>query len=263
MGDWSAWIGREEWRTDTLDPALAVRWLATLDRAAPADSTLPQGIHFCLCTPDAPTAALEADGHPARDESAASFMPPIPLPRRMWAASDIAFLAPLSVGAAIARTSRIVSVEQKEGRSGALGFVEVEHLTKADGTDAVREVQTLVYREASAPDAPLTPPEPSEGTFDSDAWDVVNTVSPLGMRAAVPTTFPNDWRIPSETRSAPAPVACLFSRMTWCGNLRRIILYCFSPACLSMRRLADRRADSSDPWRICTSSSTFRLIWTG
>ena len=178
MGDWSAWIGREERRTDTLDPALAARWLATLDRAAPADSTLPQGIHFCLCTPDAPTAALGADGHPARDESAASFMPPIPLPRRMWAASDIAFLAPLSVGAAIARTSRIVSVEQKEGRSGALGFVEVEHLTKADGTDAVREVQTLVYREASAPDAPLTPPEPSEGTFDTDAWDVVKTITP-------------------------------------------------------------------------------------
>ncbi len=44
------------------------------------------------------------------------------------------------------------------------------------------------------------------------------------MRAAVPTGTPNAWRIPSETRSAPAPVACLFSRMIWWGNLRRLIL---------------------------------------
>ena len=178
MGRWDAWVGREEHRTDRLDEALARRWCGTFDRALPDDGTMPQGIHFCLCTPDAATDALGADGHPARDEGADSFFPPIPLPRRMWASSRIDFLAPLTVGAAIERTSRIVSVAEKEGGSGKLGFVDVEHLTRADGADAVREVQTLVYREAAAPDAPLNPPDPDDAAFEDNEWQKVRTVQP-------------------------------------------------------------------------------------
>ena len=85
------------------------------------DGAMPQGVHFALCTPDAPTAALGDDGHPARDDDAASFLPPVPLPRRMWAASAIEFLAPIAVGAAIERTSRVASVTPKSGRSGRDG----------------------------------------------------------------------------------------------------------------------------------------------
>jgi len=176
-GNWDDWIGREIVQHDTLDPALAKRWLATLDRET-ADESMPQGIHFCLCTPDAPTAKLGADGHPARDASPGSFFPPIELPRRMWAASDIAFLSPIRVGAKIKRTSRISSIAEKEGKTGKLGFVEVEHSTLADGADAIRETQTLVYRDAVAPDAPLTPPAPGEDRFDPDAWQTVETHAP-------------------------------------------------------------------------------------
>ena len=178
MGQWDTWVGREEHRTDRLDAALARRWCATFDRALPDGGTMPQGIHFCLCTPEAPTEALGADGHPARDDGADSFFPPIPLPRRMWASSRIEFLAPMTVGAAIERTSRIASVTEKEGASGKLGFVDVEHLTRADGGGAVREVQTLVYREAAASDAPLSPPEPDDAAFDEGAWQQVRTVEP-------------------------------------------------------------------------------------
>ena len=88
-GDWSAWIGREERRRDRVDAALVARWLATFDREAPAGDLVPQGFHWCLCTPDAPTAALGEDGHPRRDDAPASFLPPIPLPRRMWAATKV------------------------------------------------------------------------------------------------------------------------------------------------------------------------------
>ena len=91
---------------------LARRWLATFDLPARQSGALPQGIHLCLCTPDAATAALGVDGHPARDDSADSFFPPIPLPRRMWAASDVRFLAPISAGAAIARTSNPASASR-------------------------------------------------------------------------------------------------------------------------------------------------------
>ena len=178
MGQWDAWIGREIVQDDTLGASLARRWCGTFDLAAPADGIMPQGIHLCLCTPEAPQSALGEDGHPARDNSDGSFFPPIPLPRLMWAASDISFLAPLAIGAAIERTSRIASITEKEGSTGKLGFVNVEHVTSADGVEAVREVQTLVYRDAVPPDAPLTPPEPSEGAFDASGWDAHEQIIP-------------------------------------------------------------------------------------
>ncbi|MEL6738265.1 MAG: MaoC family dehydratase N-terminal domain-containing protein, partial [Pseudomonadota bacterium] len=171
MSRFDAWIGREARSSDRLDEALARRWLATFDLGPAEDGTLPQGIHFALCTPDAPTAALGQDGHPARDQSASSFLPPIPLPRRMWASSAITFIAPIAVGAVIERKSRIASISEKEGGSGKLAFVNVEHDTRSNGTLSVREVQTLVYREAAAPDAPLSPPEVGDEGFDTAPWD--------------------------------------------------------------------------------------------
>ncbi|WP_394730418.1 MaoC family dehydratase N-terminal domain-containing protein [Altererythrobacter sp. GH1-8] len=175
---WSAWIGRETVSRDRLDEALAARWLATFDLLAPDDGIMSQGVHFVLGTPEAPSAALGDDGHPLRDDTPQSFFPPIPLPRRMWAASEIEFLEPLRIGAQIERVSRIVSIAEKEGSSGPLGFVTVEHFTRADGVEAIHEMQTLVYRDAVAPDAPLSPPEPSDGTFDPSAWDVHRTITP-------------------------------------------------------------------------------------
>lgn len=178
MTEWDNWIGREQVQRDTLDTALANRWFATFDLEASAIGMMPQGIHLCLCTPEAPQAALGEDGHPARDDSEASFFPPIPLPRRMWAASEIEFLEPIPIGADIERVSRIASIAEKEGKTGKLGFVDVEHITKADGGVAVRENQTLVYRDAVAGDAPLSPPEPTSATFDAASWDQHQQITP-------------------------------------------------------------------------------------
>lgn len=179
---WDSWIGRKQVRQDALDPALARRWLATFDLPGRGEGAMPQGIHLCLCTPEASTAALGIDGHPARDakagDTADSFFPPIPLPRRMWAASDITFLHPIRIGGRIDRISRIVSVSEKEGSTGRLGFVEVEHVTTADDVETVREKQTLVYRDNAAPDAALSPPEPGEGSFDTSGWASARTVIP-------------------------------------------------------------------------------------
>ncbi len=178
MGNWDAWIGREQAQDDVLAPALARRWCATFDLDPPGDGVMPQGIHLCLCTPEARTAQLGLDGHPMRDDSARSFFPPIPLPRRMWASSDIAFHSPIAIGARIERTSRIASIAEKDGSSGRLGFVGVAHETRADGVLAVSETQTLVYRDAAAPDAPLSPPPPGDGSFDASAWDAHRTMTP-------------------------------------------------------------------------------------
>lgn len=173
-GEWQAWIGRRETREDRVDPALVARWCATFDRALPTDGTAPQGLHWCLGTPDAPTAALGRDGHPDRTGSGDDFLPPIPLPRRMWAASQVAFHAPVPLGATVRRTSTVRSIMPKSGSSGPLVFVEIGHETRTGEILLISEVQTLVYRGEAG--APATTPAPVP--FDAGAWQLHSTLVP-------------------------------------------------------------------------------------
>jgi len=178
MSEWQAWVGRRQTQTDRIDDGLAARWLATLDRAAPADGAMPQAFHWCLCLPDAPMARLGPDGHPLRDDSPASFLPPVPLPRRMWASSKIEFHARLRPGDSITRHSRVASVTEKQGGSGRLVFVDVEHETLAGEILAVRETQSIVYRDAAPAGAPAVPPPPGSGRFDSAGWEAHRALTP-------------------------------------------------------------------------------------
>ncbi len=160
MGAWDAWIGRTQQQSDVLTPASLRRFRATLDSPDEADIA-PQAIHWCVCTPEAATAVLGPDGHPLRSDSPESFLPPIPLPRRMWASSTMEFHAPIAVGQSIERRSTVASISEKTGGSGTLVFAEIDHQTLADGVLAVQERQTLVYREAAtAPPAALGTGEP-------------------------------------------------------------------------------------------------------
>jgi 3-methylfumaryl-CoA hydratase len=178
MSEWNDWIGREETRRDRIDESAVTRWLAMLDRAAPEGGAVPQAYHWCLCLPDAPTAILGGDGHPRRDDSPASFMPPVPLPRRMWAASKVEFLAPLRPGQSVTRTSRIVSITEKQGSSGKLVFADVAHETQGDGAPCVRETQSIVFRAPAPAGAPPAPPPPTDGRFDASAWDTHRVLRP-------------------------------------------------------------------------------------
>ena len=178
MSDWSAWIGREERRADRIEPGAVGRWLATLDRAAPADGSVAQGYHWCLALPDAPTAGLGEDGHPLRDASPNSFLPPVPQPRRMWASSNVDFIAPMHLGAKVERRSKVASVTAKSGTSGPLVFIDIAHETHADGALAVREVQSLVYREPVPAGSPPAPPPPGEEKFDPAGWEVHRALVP-------------------------------------------------------------------------------------
>jgi 3-methylfumaryl-CoA hydratase len=162
LSDWRDWIGRSETREDVVDAGLVERFVATLDTAPAANGLAPQGIHWCLAPPSAPTALLGPDGHPVRED--AGLLPPIPMPRRMWASSKVAFLAPLRIGERVRRTSRVAAVTEKSGGSGKLVFVEVEHVT-AGSEEAVREVQTIVYREAAAASGAPSPPVRGEASF--------------------------------------------------------------------------------------------------
>jgi 3-methylfumaryl-CoA hydratase len=175
MGAWDAWIGRSETREDILTPGLLARFNATLDRTGDGNRA-PQGGHWCLCLPDAPTTMLGQDGHPLRDQSPASFLPPIPLPRRMWASSAVEFLGPLHAGEPIRRVSTIEKINEKTGNSGTLVFVDVRHETYANGAKIVQERQTIVYREASS--APATPRPADCAEPPISDWQWHRTITP-------------------------------------------------------------------------------------
>ena len=103
---------------------------------------MPRLILFCLAQRAAPTAQLGPDGHPARG----GFLPPVPLPRRMWAGGAFTFYGDLRFGDKARRTSSIADVTVKEGRTGTLCFVTVEHAGEANGVRVLDERQDIVYR---------------------------------------------------------------------------------------------------------------------
>lgn len=94
--------------------------------------------HWCAFTPKAPMNQLSEDGHPARGD----FLPPIDLPRRMWAGGVAQFHRPLHVQAALRQISTIRAVEEK---SGAMTFVTVDHEVFEGDALAVTETQNIVY----------------------------------------------------------------------------------------------------------------------
>ena len=139
------WIGREDIGADIVSEDLARKYHAALDfRGEPPKhgEIVPRLIHFCLAQPIVPTAKLGPDGHPARG----GFLPPVPLPRRMWAGDAVTFHGDLRVGDVAKRISRIEDVVLKEGRTGTLCFVTVQHRVEANGTLVLEERQNVVYR---------------------------------------------------------------------------------------------------------------------
>ena len=159
------WIGREQELVDTVDPASMNRMAMTLghEPTLVAGDPLPPLWHFATFIEAVPAGRLGPDGHPQRG----GFLPPVALPRRMWAGSRITFGAPLRVGATATKRSTIENVALKEGSTGTLCFVTVRHVTTIDGAVCIDEEQDIVYREDPDPDAPVRHPEPAP--TDADA----------------------------------------------------------------------------------------------
>jgi 3-methylfumaryl-CoA hydratase len=169
------WIGRTSEASDFVTAQLVKGLRATLfqeiGEPKPGDPA-PWTVHWCLAQPVFPMSALSADGHPTRG----GFLPPVPLPRRMWAGGELEFFEPLRVGDETTRTSRISDVTMKSGSTGVLCFVSVEHLVTTSRGTAIRERQDIVYRDMSisqaAPAKPASPP-PSAQHRESHMADAV------------------------------------------------------------------------------------------
>ena len=161
------WIGKSETLDDvaTATPYAALAalldWPPAPGAQRPVPGTpLPYLWHWLYFLPLARQSEIGTDGHPKRG----GFMPPVPLPRRMWAGSDFKFHAPICVGDELSRTSTILDVKEKSGRTGSLTFVKVRHeirrnISGNDAADvALTEHHNIVYRAAPGPDDVAPPP---------------------------------------------------------------------------------------------------------
>ena len=158
-----AWQGRSELRHDLVGAAPLRALSATLDRDDPAPAmgtAVPPLWHWLYFLPHARASEIGPDGHPKRG----GFLPPVPLPRRMWAGGRLSWEAsnPLCVGQQVQRRSTIQSVKHKAGRTGELLFVLVEHQYLNARGLALTEEHDIVYRSAAQPGeaapAPQRPP---------------------------------------------------------------------------------------------------------
>ncbi|RFP77315.1 MaoC family dehydratase N-terminal domain-containing protein [Hydrogenophaga sp. SNF1] len=158
------WVGRSETREQHLDPFPAQALAGLLDRSdRPQEGdALPLPWHW-LYFLDAPSReGTGVDGHPRRG----GFLPPVPLPRRMWAAGELTLHEPLRLGRVARKTSTVRSVDLKQGKAGALVFVTVAHELEQDGQPRLSERQHIVYREAPTAPAPLPPGEAAPADAD-------------------------------------------------------------------------------------------------
>ena len=163
LSELQAWTGRSETWRDQVGATPVKALNATLDHPAmPADSgtPLPPLWHWLYFLPLHRQSEIGPDGHAKRG----GFLPPVPLPRRMWAGSQFEFRSPLRVGDSVERTSTIADVSGKEGRTGKLVFVKVRHEVRCNGASdpAIVEFHDIVYRDAKRPGDVEPPPQRAE-----------------------------------------------------------------------------------------------------
>lgn len=142
------WVGRSESDDDVASPKPLMRLAALLDHSHPPwrPGELPPLAHWIYFAPVHLQSELDPDGHARRG----GFLPPVPLPRRMWVGSRLEFSHPIEIGASMERRSTIAGVTQKSGRRGPLVFVHIRHEIGHGGRTALIEDQQLVYRSAAA-----------------------------------------------------------------------------------------------------------------
>lgn len=193
-GQLKAWIGRTETLTDHADRGVYARLAALLDYPAPDHGFAPAGTmpplgHWLNFLPTARQSEIDRDGHPFRG----GFLPPVPLPRRMWAGGRLTFVRPAADSGRLTRRSTILDVVEKTGSSGRMVFVTVRHEISDEAGLALSEEQDIVYRDM-----------PAEGSTPR------------------PAPAPEKPRMPDATRSVTPDPVLLFRYSALTFNAHRI-----------------------------------------
>jgi len=159
------WVGRSETADDVIDARQADLMARTMDRPAGLrdGAPLPPLWHWIYFAEAAPTAELAPDGH----APLGAFMPPVDLKRRMWAGGRVTFHQPLVIGQTATRTSTVKSITPKQGRSGRMCFVTLQHTVSSAGRLCISEERDIVYLEPRNPAdaAKAGPPAPQGAQF--------------------------------------------------------------------------------------------------
>lgn len=165
----SQWVGKTETAHDVIAPKPTHLMEMTLDRqpSLAEGDPLPSLWHWIYFLSSAPMSGLGRDGHPA----VGGFLPPVGLPRRMWAGGRFTFASPLPIGAQATKLSTIDKVALKEGRSGPLCFVTVRHQVSVRGEECFTEEHDIVYREDPAPGSPT--PKPTAPPEDATVSETI------------------------------------------------------------------------------------------
>jgi 3-methylfumaryl-CoA hydratase len=159
---WRSWIGRTEIRTQWLDPESLRRFAAAAGCDLDVEHIAPPLGHWAYFLEAAPDAAIGVDGHPGRG----GLLPPVTLPRRMFAAARIDILAPLDLSREASLRVTVADIRHRTGGSGDLVFVDLDHSIRQGAREHVRERQTLVFRDAGGPVGEIVavavPPGPND-----------------------------------------------------------------------------------------------------
>lgn len=158
------WVGKQETKEDdiSLFPAQALAAALNNDDIPQKGDALPPFWEWLYFLPTPRGDATGADGHPDKG----GFLPPVPLPRRMWAAGEVECHRPLLIGKPATRLSTIESVELKSGSTGTLVFVNVRHDISQEGVLCISQVQNIVYREQPTERAELPPGKSAPAELD-------------------------------------------------------------------------------------------------
>ena len=201
------WVGKTETVSGEITPVPMAALSATLDMDAPPPKSgdpLPPLWHWLYFLPIHRQSELGPEGHSIKGR----FLPPVALPRRMWAGGRFEFQRPLRVGETYTRKSRVVSLQHKEGRTGPLVFVVARHeIGNAEGT-AVIEEQEIVYRDH--PKAGDMTPEPLKAPQGAKWERVVRPDDVLLFRYSALTFNAHrihyDWRYATQVEGYPGLV---------------------------------------------------------
>lgn len=191
--DFSSWIGKQEVTEDEISLTLVRRCAAMCDMDPTAfkrGDELPPHWYSLFFTPNALQERIGHDGHPRKGD----FLPPVPLPRRMFVGREVEFKKPLIIGREARKVSEIASITPKEGRSGKLVFLQVKHTIYMDDEPTLIERQNVVYREAAK--------DPSSETRSV-------------QKASEKVELPNAWK---ESRHIDPVLLFRYSALTWNGH---------------------------------------------
>jgi len=173
--NFTSWIGRQEQAVDIIDNRPMRLMQAMLDRTphATTGTALPPLWHWLYFSTEALQKTIGPDGHPERG----SFLPPVTLPRRMWAGGRFKFEKPLRIGETVDKTSTIKDIKTKNGRSGKLCFVTVEHVYSVKDEQRFSEQHDIVYRDNPPPGSAQPTRQPAPPS-DNQSWQWQRVVTP-------------------------------------------------------------------------------------